>query len=94
MPTVTRTAGQEFSGTAVKLAGEKASVSDTRAYVTTVLPNGASWYEIKDAQLGDNTYIDASEFLNVNSMNTVAILGINGVPNDDIYYNYITYISH
>ena len=89
-PTVTRTSGQVFSGNEVKVAGVKASVSDTRAYVTTVLPSGASWYEIKDAQLGDNTYIDASEFLNVNSMNTVAILGINGVPNDDIYYNYIT----
>ena len=89
-PTVTRTSGQVFWGNEVKVAGVKSSVSDTRAYVTTILPTGASWYEIKDAQLGDNTYIDASEFLNVNSMNTVAILGINGVPNDGIYYNYIT----
>ena len=77
------TSFQEF-----KIAAVKASVSDSKAYVTTVAST-SNWAAYKNALLGDNTYFDASEFLKEN-MRTVAILNVKGnAENNKNYYKYL-----
>ena len=87
-PNVTKTSGQVFSGTELKVAAIKTSATDTKAYVTTVAPT-TNWSVVKNAQLGDNTYLAASEFLKADAINTVSILVVNGTPGAGKYYNYV-----
>ena len=77
------TSSQEF-----QIAAVKASVSDSKAYVTTVASQ-SNWAAYKNALLGDNTYFDASEFLR-DKMRTVAILNVKGnAENNKNYYKYL-----
>ena len=71
-----------------KIAAVKTSATDTKAYVTTVA-NASSWAVVKDAMLGDNTYLAASDFLKADAINTVSILVVNGKPGAGKYYNYV-----
>ena len=73
----------------LKIAAVKTSASDTKAYVTTVVPS-SSWAVVKNALLGDNTYFAASEFLK-DGMRAVAILNVDGEPGEanKEYYKYI-----
>ena len=87
-PNVTKTSGQVFSGTKLKVAAIKTSATDTKAYVTTVAPT-TNWSVVKNAQLGDNTYLAASDFLKADAINTVSILVVNGKPGAGKYYNYV-----
>ena len=76
------TLSQEF-----QIAAVKASVSDSKAYVTTVASQ-SNWAAYKNALLGDNTYFDASEFLR-DKMRAVAVLNVTGEAGDENYYKYI-----
>ena len=78
-----------FKGVELSVAAVKASKTDTKAYVTTVSEN-TNWSVVKDAMLGDNTYLSASDFLKKDAINTVAILVVNGAPGASNYYKYVT----
>ena len=73
------------------IAAVKTSATDTKAYVTTVAEE-SSWAVVKNAMLGANTYLAASEFLNKDAINTVSILVVNGTPGEkeSNYYKYVT----
>lgn len=73
----------------VDIAAVKASATDTKAYVTTVAA-ASSWAVIKNAMLGSNTYLAASEFLKKDAINTVSILVVNGKVGGKHYYHYVT----
>ena len=78
-----------FDGGVYTVAAVKSSTSDTKAYVTTVDPDKTTWTNIKNAQLGDNTYFQASEFLKQDAMRVVSILVVSGKPGDNHYYHYL-----
>ena len=78
-----------FKNQAYTVAAVKTSTSDTKAYVTTVDPTATTWTNIKNAQLGDNTYFQASEFLKQDAMRVVSILVVSGKPGDNHYYHYL-----
>ena len=54
---------KETRGTKVNIAAVKASASDTKTYVTTVVSTGTKYAKVIKPTLGDNTYFAASEFL-------------------------------
>ena len=95
--TISPIIAKETTGTPVNIAAVKASASDTKTYVTTVVSTGTKYAKVIKPTLGDNTYFAASEFLSAGKSvyNVYFTSGKESVANQltTEYHKYLTVIS-